>query len=74
MACTREGFAPRFRISARDLSAAAGGPGSEEDRARTLVRAYLGAVEDAVRARPEQYLWMHRRWKCRPPGEPDLYA
>lgn len=32
------------------------------------------AIEQQVRAAPEQYLWLHRRFKTRPPGEPDLYA
>ena len=27
------------------------------------------AVEMAVRAYPEQWLWVHKRWKSRPPGE-----
>lgn len=31
-------------------------------------------VEDLVRQHPEQYLWVHRRFKSRPPGEPDLYG
>ena len=31
------------------------------------------ALERAIRERPEQWLWMHRRWKRRPPGEPSLY-
>ncbi|USW94632.1 lipid A biosynthesis lauroyl acyltransferase [Pseudomonas proteolytica] len=30
-------------------------------------------VETAVRECPEQYLWAHRRFKSRPPGEPKLY-
>jgi KDO2-lipid IV(A) lauroyltransferase len=31
-------------------------------------------IEDAVRANPAQYLWVHKRFKTRPAGEPDLYA
>ncbi|RAU49265.1 MULTISPECIES: lipid A biosynthesis lauroyl acyltransferase [unclassified Pseudomonas] len=31
-------------------------------------------VEQAVTACPEQYLWAHRRFKSRPPGEPKLYT
>jgi KDO2-lipid IV(A) lauroyltransferase len=29
--------------------------------------------EDMVRRYPEQWLWMHKRWKTRPPGEPRIY-
>jgi len=28
----------------------------------------------AIRRRPEQYLWIHRRFKTRPPGEPSPYS
>lgn len=31
-------------------------------------------IEQAVSQHPEQYLWAHRRFKTRPPGEPKLYA
>ena len=31
------------------------------------------AIERMVRDYPEQWLWMHRRWKIRPDGEPSLY-
>jgi KDO2-lipid IV(A) lauroyltransferase len=30
-------------------------------------------IEDQVRKAPEQYLWVHRRFKDRPPGEADVY-
>jgi KDO2-lipid IV(A) lauroyltransferase len=30
-------------------------------------------LEEYVRRYPDQWLWVHRRWKTRPPGEPPLY-
>ena len=30
-------------------------------------------IEEQVRKVPEQYLWVHRRFKDRPPGETDVY-
>lgn len=30
-------------------------------------------IEDAVRQAPDQYLWVHRRFKTRPEGEPSFY-
>ena len=31
-------------------------------------------IEDEIRAHPAQYLWVHKRFKTRPAGEPDIYA
>ena len=31
-------------------------------------------IESEIRRNPAQYLWVHRRFKTRPPGEPSLYS
>ena len=30
-------------------------------------------IESAIRERPAQYLWVHKRFKARPPGAPSIY-
>lgn len=41
----------------------------EEDTRRVQA-----AIETAIRDYPDQWLWIHRRWKTRPPGERALYS
>lgn len=36
-------------------------------------QALQAKLEEVIRAYPEQWLWIHRRWKTRPPGQPSLY-
>lgn len=31
-------------------------------------------IESEIRRNPNQYLWVHKRFKTRPPGEPSLYG
>jgi KDO2-lipid IV(A) lauroyltransferase len=40
------------------------------DPLRWITQEYTTALEQIVRTAPEQYLWVHRRWKHRPNGEP----
>jgi KDO2-lipid IV(A) lauroyltransferase len=39
--------------------------GTLPERARTIARFYTDAVAEAVKKHPEQWFWMHRRWKTR---------
>jgi KDO2-lipid IV(A) lauroyltransferase len=43
--------------------------GSIPERTRRIAEFYTKAMERAVREHPEQWLWAHKRWKTRPPGE-----
>lgn len=36
-------------------------------------RAIQKTLESAISEYPDQWLWIHRRWKTRPPGEASLY-
>ncbi len=36
-------------------------------------QALQARLEEVIRAFPDQWLWIHRRWKTRPPGETSLY-
>jgi KDO2-lipid IV(A) lauroyltransferase len=59
---TRRRYVLRF-YPALDLT---GDPHGDTQRLHT-------AIENIIRAYPDQWLWIHRRWKTRPPGEPALY-
>jgi KDO2-lipid IV(A) lauroyltransferase len=47
--------------------------GDETEDVRRLTQAFTSVVEKYVRQYPDQWLWIHRRWKTRPPGEPEMY-
>lgn len=60
--CVRdEGFRFHFRTYAHVLDVPK--EGTVNERAAVLVRNYLTRVEEYARKYPEQYLWMHKRFK-----------
>ncbi len=51
-------------------------PTKTGDRKNDVVEttaAYTAEIEKIIRAYPDQWMWIHRRWKTRPPGEEGLY-
>jgi Kdo2-lipid IVA lauroyltransferase/acyltransferase len=47
--------------------------GDDEADAVANTAMFTKVIERFVSKYPEQWLWVHRRWKTRPPGEPPLY-
>jgi len=47
--------------------------GNEEADVRENTARFTRIIEDYVRAHPDQWLWVHKRWKTRPPGEKAIY-
>jgi len=62
--CQRHG--ERYRLSMQEVSA----EGLEgEEGARVLTERLTAGIEAAIRSAPEQWVWMHRRWKSSPPNQ-----
>jgi len=40
----------------------------------TNTQIFTNVIEGFVRKYPDQWLWVHRRWKARPEGQPPLYS
>jgi KDO2-lipid IV(A) lauroyltransferase len=45
----------------------------EDENVRRLTVGLTQRIEDQIRRYPGQWLWIHKRWKTRPPGEPGIY-
>lgn len=58
----------RYRVTF--LPALENFPGTDETADAARINA---VIEQGIRGAPEQYFWVHRRFKWRPKGEPDVY-
>jgi Kdo2-lipid IVA lauroyltransferase/acyltransferase len=47
--------------------------GNDEEDIVSNTQLFTRSIEDYVRRYPDQWLWVHRRWKTRPTGQPALY-
>jgi KDO2-lipid IV(A) lauroyltransferase len=64
--CARIGEPMRYRIYVEDLIDPADFP-IRADAVRSITERFTSALERLVRRHPEQYFWLHRRWKHQPP-------
>jgi len=48
--------------------------GNEEADVIENTQRFTQVIEEHVRQYPDQWLWVHKRWKTRPPGDPPMYA
>jgi KDO2-lipid IV(A) lauroyltransferase len=48
--------------------------GDFKESVRLNTARFTKVIEDYSQRYPDQWLWIHKRWKTRPDGEPDLYA
>jgi Kdo2-lipid IVA lauroyltransferase/acyltransferase len=68
----RDGWRARHTVHVLPILQAERTGDMEEDVRRNTQR-FTAIFEEMVRRHPEQWLWVHKRWKTRPTGEPRLY-
>jgi KDO2-lipid IV(A) lauroyltransferase len=47
--------------------------GNQKEDVQANTARYTAALEAVIRRQPDQWLWIHRRWKTRPAGESEIY-
>ena len=67
-ACRRlPGSRPHYRVETEPLAVQR--TGNLETDTRRLIELFSRSLEEVIRRHPEQYFWVHRRWKTPPPPE-----
>ena len=73
--CVARRLAPgRFRFIARPVRVGGLEGLSREEQVRRVTEIINRAYEEVIRQDPEQWVWLHRRFKTQPEGAPDPYA
>lgn len=62
------------RHTIRFLPAVEPPPDREPETIRAYTQRYTGILEDMIRQYPDQWIWLHRRWRTRPPAEAEVKA
>lgn len=70
--CVYDDDARKYKIVHGDAVEPANTGNREADILSTTA-AYTAEIEKIIRQYPDQWLWIHKRWKTRPKGEPALY-
>ena len=53
----------KFKILAQQVAI------KDDDTVQSPTQRHVKILEEFIRQYPEQYFWLHRRWKTRPPEE-----
>jgi KDO2-lipid IV(A) lauroyltransferase len=64
----------RYRILVGELVEAIRSASYAKKNIIDTTACYTAEIEKFIRAYPEQWLWIHRRWKTQPSGQPSLYS
>ena len=59
--------AMRFALDVEEVIDPREYAGRRPDAVRAITERFTRAIERLVRRHPEQYFWLHRRWKHQPP-------
>ncbi len=69
------GWRPRYHVWLEALDEEAvmgGGEGGRAARVAAMTQAFTTRIEEYVRRYPDQYFWLHKRWKTPPPPAPTM--
>lgn len=61
------GWRPRYHVCLEALEEGAGTDGGRAARVAAMTQGFTTRIEEYVRRYPEQYFWLHKRWKTPPP-------